>query len=422
MLSREESALLTRVGPGTPMGAMMREYWIPAAMGSELKPNGPPVRLVLLGERLIAWRDSSGRVGVMDHRCPHRCASLWFGRNEEGGLRCVYHGWKFDVNGNCLDQGNLPPQQQFRDKVHARAYPARERNGLVWVYMGPRAEPPPLPGVEATLLPEGPTQITFTMRECNWLQAIEGEIDTSHFGFLHAGHVDPGAIKTDDPIYFTVSNRQPDYHCTDTDWGTMYAAYRPADDPAHLHYRWAQFMFPFWTEIPQGDFQQHINARAWVPMDDTHTMFVMLSRFPFETPTILPNTTGWYGRYRLAGNEDNDYLIDRDKQARMESYTGIDYVFQQDQCITESMGPIIDHTLETLAPSDRMIVQTRRRMLRALTAFKEQGTVPPGVDDPSLYLGARSGQFRAPRSEDWLSTYRTKLAGATRATSLVPAE
>src|ERR1700691_1115716 len=171
MLSREESALLTRVGPGTPMGAMMREYWIPAAMGSELKRNGPPVRLVLLGERLIAWRDSAGRVGVMDHRCPHRCASLWFGRNEEGGLRCVYHGWKYDVEGRCLDQPNVPPHQDFRDKVRAKAYPARERNGVVWVYMGPRAEPPPLPSVEATLAADA--QLWFIQRECNWLQAIE---------------------------------------------------------------------------------------------------------------------------------------------------------------------------------------------------------------------------------------------------------
>ena len=190
MLSVEESTLLTRVGPGSTMGDFMRQYWIPAAKSSELVADGAPVRLMLLGEQLIAFRDSAGRVGVMDHRCPHRCASLFFGRNEEDGLRCVYHGWKYDVDGICLDMANVPPHQDFKDKVRAKAYPACERNGVVWTYMGPRKEPPPLPAIEAALMPVGKTAITFVQRECNWLQAIEGDIDTSHFGFLHAGHLD----------------------------------------------------------------------------------------------------------------------------------------------------------------------------------------------------------------------------------------
>ena len=276
MLTAEESQLLTRVGPGTAMGDMMRQYWIPAAKSSELVADGAPVRLALLGEKLIAFRDSSGRVGVMDHRCPHRCASLFYGRNEENGLRCVYHGWKYDVDGNCLDQANVPAHQDFKDKVKARAYPARERNGLVWTYMGPRKEPPPLPAIEAALLPVGMTDIVFVQRECNWLQAIEGEIDTSHFGFLHAGHLNHRDLTPDNPHYYTVFSRTPEYHCAETPWGTMYAAYRDADAD-HVHYRMAHYLFPFWTEIPQGDFEQHFNARAWVPMDDTHTMFVQLA-------------------------------------------------------------------------------------------------------------------------------------------------
>src|ERR1700689_3419281 len=177
MTSLQDSETLTRVGPGTPMGDLMRHYWLPALKSSELKADRDPVRFVLLGEKLIAFRDSVGRVGVMDHRCPHRCASLFYGRNEENGLRCIYHGWKYDVTGACLDQANVPPHQDFKDKVRARAYPARDRNGLVWTYMGPRAVPPPLPSIEAALLPVGTTAITFVQRECNWLQAIEGEID-----------------------------------------------------------------------------------------------------------------------------------------------------------------------------------------------------------------------------------------------------
>ena len=193
-MHKKDSEDLVRVGPGTAMGELMRHYWLPAAMSSELERDGAPMRLMLLGEKLIAFRDSAGRVGVMDHRCPHRCASLFLGRNEEGGIRCVYHGWKFDVDGNCLDMPNVPPHQDFKDKVKAKAYKAAERNGLVWVYMGERAEAPPLPEIEATLLPESEVQITFVQRECNWLQALEGDIDTSHFGFLHVGSVEPSDV------------------------------------------------------------------------------------------------------------------------------------------------------------------------------------------------------------------------------------
>src|SRR5579862_7957690 len=151
-MRRKDSEDLVRVGPGTVMGGLMREYWLPAAMSSELEADGAPVRLLLLGERLIAFRDSSGRVGVMDQRCPHRCASLFLGRNEENGLRCVYHGWKFDVEGNCVDMASVPAHQDFKSKVKAKAYKAAERNGVIWVYMGKRASAPPLPGLEVLQL------------------------------------------------------------------------------------------------------------------------------------------------------------------------------------------------------------------------------------------------------------------------------
>ena len=183
MTSHSENELLTRVGPGTAMGNLMRHYWIPACLSSELKADGDPVRLMLPGEKLIAFRDTAGRIGIMDHRCPHRCASLFFGRNEEGGIRCVYHGWKFDTAGNCLEMPNLPPDQDFRGKMKAKAYTATERNGLVFVYMGERATAPPLPALEAMLCPPEETDLNCKLRECNWLQALEGDIDTSHFSF-----------------------------------------------------------------------------------------------------------------------------------------------------------------------------------------------------------------------------------------------
>ena len=202
-------AILTQVGPGTAMGTLMRQYWLPALASSELQADGDPVRLMLLGEKLIAFRDSQGRVGVMDHRCPHRCASLFFGRNEQDGIRCVYHGWKFDVDGRCADMPNVSNGDSLKDKVHAKAYKTAERAGMVWVYMGEPQQAPPLPWIEAAHIPEGEISVRFVQRACNWLQALEGDIDTSHFGFLHAGHARPEDFQDDHPMRHTVTNRAP---------------------------------------------------------------------------------------------------------------------------------------------------------------------------------------------------------------------
>ena len=256
------------------MGEMMRQYWIPAAKSSELKTDGEPVRLMLLGEKLIAFRDSSGRVGVMDHRCPHRCASLFLGRNEQDGIRCVYHGWKFDVDGNCLEMPNVPPPQDFKDKVRAKAYRVRERAGLIWVYMGARAEAPPMPMLEALFVPEEDLNVTMLQRECNWLQGLEGDIDTSHFGFLHAGTSTP-MISRKAILPSQVANRAPEYKVADTEWGTMYGAFRPEAGRSNVLAHGA-FLLPFWTQMPNADFADHVVAKAWVPMDDTHTMLISI--------------------------------------------------------------------------------------------------------------------------------------------------
>src|SRR5207249_638910 len=155
MLSKEENELLCRVGPGTVMGNLMRQYWVPALLSSELpEPDSAPLRVRLLGENLIAFRDSSGQVGLLDQACPHRGASLFFGRNEEEGLRCVYHGWKYDVTGACVDMLSEPPESNFKTRVRVTAYPCQERGGVIWTYMGPRTTPPPLPDIEPNTLPE----------------------------------------------------------------------------------------------------------------------------------------------------------------------------------------------------------------------------------------------------------------------------
>src|SRR6202030_2928869 len=341
MTTASDSVELTRVGPGTVMGQLMREYWIPALMSSEVARGGAPLRLMLLGEKLIAFRDGDGRVGVMDHRCPHRCASLFLGRNEESGLRCIYHGWKFDVAGNCVDMPSVPPPD-FKQKVKAKAYRTVERAGVVWVYMGSRAEAPPLPGFEILDMPADEIGVKFIQRACNFLQALEGEIDTSHFGFLHAGHVDPDELAENEPLRYTITDRAPRYHHREVPWGTQYAGYRPAG-PDSTYYRVGNFLFPFWSQAPNGEFGSHVHARAWVPLDDGHTMFCFLrwkrgvSALTQPQPAFkdgrpiggtgrgnkfLPNTTDWLGRWRLAAHPRHQWGVGRAAPGRKAHYIG----------------------------------------------------------------------------------------------------
>ncbi len=417
MLSPEDNELLTRVGPGTPMGALMRQYWMPALLSSELPDrDGPPVRIRLLGENLIAFRDSAGRVGLLGNHCPHRGASLFFGRNEEQGLRCVYHGWKFDLTGQCVDMPSEPPESTFKQRIRATAYPCVERGGAVWAYMGPRPVPPPLPGLAATMLPEEQRQLWAAMRSCNWAQGLEGEVDTSHFGFLHA-IVDPGHTPKPGTFeYYMVRDRSPRYAVAETAYGAVYGGYRAAEADTD-YWRIAQFLLPFWTMVPTGVLGEQCVARAWVPIDDEHTMFWHFSALPRRAPdagpegrpaefiqgrgAVLPNSSDWLGRWRLAANQENDYLLDRELQ-RTASYTGIRGIHVQDQAITESMGPICDRSAEHLGTSDRMIIKVRQRLLSAARELRDEGIVPPTVDQPELY-DVQSGGVILPRDADWLS-------------------
>ena len=420
MTTAAENKILTETGPGTPMGEIMRQYWIPAAKSSELVADGDPVRLILLHEKLVAFRDSTGKVGIMDHRCPHRCASLFFGRNEEGGIRCVYHGWKFDTDGNCLDMANVPPHQDFKHKVHAKAHKTAERNGLVWVYMGDQEKVPDLPPLEAFLIPEEQMNIDFIQRECNWLQALEGDLDTSHLGILHYGGVKQ-AFGEGESNRHALSNRQPEYVTADTDTGYMYAAHRPTETAGETYWRLAHFLFPCWALPPITPIENNFLVRGYIPMDDTHTMCLVMiykNAYPWDHSTVnqratgahnnyefLPNTTDWYGRWRPPLNARNDYKIDRDVQ-RTESFTGVEGVTMQDQMVTESMEPIVDRTFEHLAPSDMAIAGARRRILAAAKAFTKDGTLPPSARDESLFADVRSGQFYTQNDTDWIKAHQ----------------
>jgi nitrite reductase/ring-hydroxylating ferredoxin subunit len=412
MLSREDNELLCRIGPGTPMGNLMRQYWVPAGLSSELpEPDGPPLRVRLLGENLLAFRVTSGAVGLIRENCPHRGANLFYGRNEGEGLRCVYHGWKFDVTGRCVDMPNEPEESHFKPKVRAVTYPCVERGGLFWAYLGPRETPPPLPELEPTMLADSTIQVY--QRECNWVQALEGDIDTCHTVYLHLGSVTPEEAPPHTWARYALNDRAPRYQVADMDFGVMYGAYRPAEADSD-YWRIANFLFPFYAMTPTGVLGLEVRVRAWVPMDDEHTLAITIGRGAQGTrkagrqvvgPTeTLPNTSDWHGRFRCVANACNDYLIDRKAQQTV-SYTGIGSIFLQDQAVTESMGPIYDRTNERLGSSDAMVIRTRKRLIDAAKELRDTGKVPPGVDDPSVYA-VRSGGVVLPRDADWIEATR----------------
>jgi len=426
MTTVSENDVLTRVGPGTPMGNFLRQFWVPACMSSELERGGAPMRLMLLHEKLIAFRGGDGRVGIFDHRCPHRCASLFFGRNESDGLRCVYHGWKFDAEGNCLDMPNMPEDQRFESKVKAFAYRTMERAGLVYVYMGAREAAPPFPEIEATMCPPEYAQTVLTQRDCNWLQALEGDIDTSHSGFLHTGGVDPNDLEPGQVSRFSITQKSPRILTQEMPYGAMYTAERPAD-PGFKYHRMAHFIMPFWVAYPQTAMTDNISANAWVPIDDDHTMIFnigdkrasgvgrgMRRRDGTPVPGLarpveyLPRTTDWQGRWRPKMNASNDFGLDREAQ-RTWSFSGIIGIPLQDQMVQESMGPMIDRSRETLGGSDRMIVLTRRLLLQAALAYGESGKLPAILDDPGLCRDARGGDLICPETVSWLDAYKDTI-------------
>ncbi|MFN0072261.1 MAG: Rieske 2Fe-2S domain-containing protein [Chloroflexota bacterium] len=431
MLNRDDNELICRVGAGTPMGSFLREFWIPCLLTSELSaPDGPPVRVRLLGEDLLAFRVTSGAIGLAPHNCPHRGASLFFGRNEEEGLRCVYHGWKFDVDGRCVDMPNEPAGSNFKEKIRLRSYKTVERNGVIWAYMGTREVPPPLPNIEPNMVPQSEVRYQKVLRECNWIQALEGDIDTSHLGFLHLGGIKPEDQKPGSFDFYTVNDRAPKYNAVETDYGTMYAAYRPAGE-ASYYWRFAQYLMPFFTMIPTGVLGKQVLVRAWVPLDDTHMMFwsFALPRTlstgqgdppvgdPAHSPVrqnqpplfeYLPGTSDWLGQWRLTQHQGNDYLIDRHVQQQnrgLAGYTGISGIHQQDQALTESMGPIMDRTREHLGTSDTMVIRTRRRLINAVKEHRDLGVTPFPVDHPEVYE-QRSGGAVLPREANWIDATR----------------
>ena len=372
---------LARTGPGTPMGALLRRYWTPAVLSRELEADGAPVRVRLLGEDLIAFRDSQGRPGLLGEHCAHRGASLYFAKNGESGLRCWYHGWKYDIAGNCVDMPNEPPQTRFCDQVKHTAYPCIDRNGVIWTYMGPPARQPALPELEWNLVPESHVYASKRLQDCHWLQGMEGDLDSSHLNFLHGretisaspshGKYESGKWMADDP--------NPKIEIVQTQGGILQGARRDADEK-HYYWRIGEWFLPFFTTIPGFPGDAPFGGHAWVPSDDDKTWCFAFSWHPVRPLTeaeLKRMLTGW-GMHSLlmpgtslaAHNKSNGYAPDDAAPAR-QPWERIKIFQDQDTAITESIGARYDRTLECLGSTDALILQTRRRLMAAARALQD---------------------------------------------------
>jgi len=391
MLKKEQNEFLTQTGPGTPMGQLFRSYWVPALLASELPENEcPPVRVKLLSERLIAWRDTQGRYSLIDEFCAHRGTSLWVGRNEEDGLRCPYHGWKYDWTGQCIDVPSEPEESGFCQKIKLKSYPLVKRGDVLWTYMGSPEQQPPLPEWEFCIVPPEQTYISKRIQECNWLQALEGGIDSSHSAWLHRGEFES------DPLYkgakgneYTLGDVRPHFEVVESPGGLLIGARRNAESGKY-YWRITQWIMPCATMIPpRGDYP--VGGHFWVPIDDENCWiwnwdYHSVRALTNAEVTAMRNGASRHVVYeegntwRAKANKDNDYLIDRAAQKAGKTYSGIAGFAMQDSGIQELMGPIVDRTKENLVSTDNGIIMARHRLLRAAKALIEKGITPPGVD------------------------------------------
>lgn len=399
MITAEENERITRVGPGTPMGEIFRRYWIPALLSDDLPERDcPPVRVRVLGEDLVAFRDTEGRVGLLAENCSHRRASLFYGRNEECGLRCIYHGWKYDVEGNILDTPAEPANSMLKHHVKHRAYPIREVNGVIMAYMGPTDMMPPLPDLPWFTLPREHVRITRSaFNECNWLQTLEGNVDSVHSAFLHARQREtvpssefrvsspPGTRNAAPGTRYRNQQNPPTFEVEERSWGVVGVAHYPADDGLEF-VRTNAFVMPCYTALPNGEFLDGrldgFQVNVEVPVDDYSTWRFAIhlqrskpidqSRTRYRSNEVGPD-------FRKLMNRSNDYLIDREKQRLGIVFSGIDASnLIQDACVTETMGPITDRTQEHLGVTDSQVAEVRHFLLRVLQDM-ERGSDPPGV-------------------------------------------
>jgi phenylpropionate dioxygenase-like ring-hydroxylating dioxygenase large terminal subunit len=407
MLRKEQNDLLTQTGPGTPCGKLFRSYWLPVLLADELPDNDcPPVRVKLLSERLLAFRDSEGRLGLIDEFCAHRGVSLWFGRNEEAGLRCPYHGWKYDVTGQCIEVPSEPEESGFCQRIKLKSYPLVERGGVLWTYMGEPDKQPPLPEWEFATVPARHRYVSKRLQESNWLQALEGGIDSSHVSFLHRGDLNS------DPLFkgakgnqYNMADSRPVFEVVESAGGLYIGARRNAENDQY-YWRITQWVMPSFTMIaPRGHHSVH--GHFWIPIDDANTWTWSFDYHPIRELTdaevaAMKDGKSIYvkfvpGTWRPRANKDNDYLIDRAAQKAGKTYSGVEGIAMQDASLQESMGPVVDRTKENLVSTDNGIIMARHRLLRSVKALTDKGEVPPGVDP--AHQKVRSAAVVLPRDK-----------------------
>lgn len=412
MLKKEANETLSRVGPGTKMGELFRRFWLPALLIEEVaEPDCPPVRLKILGEELVAFRDTQGRVGIIRAFCSHRLAPLYFGRNEDCGLRCPYHGWKFNVDGECIETPNVPADApDIRKNVGIPAYATHEAGGVVWVYMGPKDRQPAFPAFEHGVVPAGHHYAARWLQRTNWSQGLEGEIDSSHISWLHKDFDTENSKKGATGAALADADGAPVIELRETFYGFTYGARRTIGDD--YFWRVTQWMAPMFSFIPHapGPFASS-GGRAWVPIDDNHTtVFTFGYRVDrpisddelnvYESGALFPPRMD-KSPYALPGgyvidtflpvaNKENDFQLDREMQQNV-NFTGIWGVHDQDRALAESSMTIgdadpgiVDRTQEHLVASDRAVVTARRRLLR-MAEDLANGIEPPMLSNPEAF-------------------------------------
>jgi len=433
MLSHQENDLLCRVEGDAPMGGIMRRHWIPACLAEEVaEADGTPVHARLLGEDLVVFRDTEGRVGVLDEHCPHRRASLAMGRNEEGGLRCLYHGWKVDVQGNVLEMASEPAASALCSKVKHTAYPTKEWGGFIWTYMGPAEEMPEFE--PPAFAPTAATRVSIVKVQvpCNWAQILEGAIDSAHSSSLHSTDMPParvdGAKATETAWPRPSTDKAPRLQLQQTPFGFRYAAIRrPITNSAtHDYIRITLFLAPYTVLIPPND--TYNLAILHVPQDDYNTYFYFVA-WSDTGPGI--DQEAWRkfcgaqvgidldSKYRKLRTRDNDYLQDR-QAMKLGDFTGIRGIPMQDMAMWETMGRIADRGRERLGASDLAIVEFRRIMVEAVKAFGA-GAPAIGTGGPRVARAKlRSFEGIVAKGSDWrtlgVSPEELALANAPAAT------
>jgi len=386
MITAKQNDDLTRTGLGTLMGDLFRRYWLPALHASELPaPDSPPVRVKLLSENLIAFRDTLGRLGLIDEFCAHRGVSLWFGRNEECGLRCPYHGWKYDVSGQCVDLPSEGDSGPMRQRIKLKSYPCIEAGGVIWTYMGPPELKPAPPAFEWVSVAPERRFVSKRLQECNYLQALEGGIDSSHVSFLHSGALksDPLFVGSKGNVY-NERDRMPQFDVVEFEGGLLIGARRNAENNRY-YWRITPWILPTHTIIPPRA-DHPLGAHVWVPIDDQNNWAWSINFHPARALTAderaaMTSGQGIHNKYVPGtfvplANKTNDYLMDRAAQKAGKHFSGVEGIAMQDASLQESMGPIQDRTRENLCPTDRGIVMTRRMLLQAAESNRNGGRVP----------------------------------------------